>query len=189
MKKLLLTIGLLRALLITWNTPATYAVDELVTATKLNQQVRDNLQHLYDALYKRATLWHDEAEIVLGGGMTIEIATSQFYTATWHQAPPANGDTFRQALTLSAGTYTLKVLGRTGPAMGMLDWYLDSELIATGMDMYAATLAYNVVKTFSNIVVPVSGRHVLEGVVNGRHSSSTNYLIYLTKYWFHQASD
>lgn len=103
----------------------------------------------------------------------------QFYSQFSRQSPANDGDTIEQGFMLMAGTYTFTTLGRQDPDGGMIDWYLDNVLFASGDEYYAAATTRNV--TYSHaVVVPTSGYHVLKGVVNGKNAASTDFIIRLT---------
>lgn len=144
------------------------------------------------AIYpQRATLFHDEALVTVGSAL---LATNhdenQAYAVNQRQdTPAADGDTFTQSFTLTAGTYTFVVVGYTDANRGKIDWYIDDVLIVSGQDWYSATGTYNVVKTHTGITVSGSGRHVLKGVVNGKNASSSGYFYTLTKYWLRPSAD
>lgn len=173
----------------TWTTPNTAEAGEVISASDYNVYVRDNLAHLYAELPTRATLWHDEATVVAGNALSLAVNNSQFYNCLHNQNPSADGDAFTQAVVLAEGTYNFYVLGRTGSGLGRLDWYIDDIKVVSAQDWYNASITYNVIKTATDIVIAEGGRHVLKGVVNGKHVSSTGYAIYLTKYWFKQTTD
>ncbi len=138
---------------------------------------------------QRATMWHDESLVLIGNAVATYHNASDNYATHSRQQPPANGDTFTQSCILRAGTYTFYALGLTDEDYGILDWYLDGVVFATGQDWYAGALAYNVIKTVANVVVAFDGYHVLKGVVNGKNGSSLDYIIQLTKTWFTPAAD
>lgn len=140
---------------------------------------------------RHATMWHDEATIVSGGGLTsLSLAPApynipgQFYNLVTYQSSIANGDSFAQDFMLDAGDYNFKVLGGQNQYGGKLDWYLDDGIIAfsSGMDWYNAAETVNVIKTGS-LTIPTGGRHRLKGVVNGHNASSGAYFVPLVKYW------
>lgn len=172
-----------------WNTPANWVAEELVTASKMNAQVRDNLNYLHGNMPQRGTLWHEEASVQSGNPIAINIETSQAHNMVARQNPDANGDSFRQTVVLEEGTYNFYVLGQQHPNSGKLDWYLDGTQIASGQDWYAATLTSNVIRTITNITVTGNGRHYLSAQVNGKNASSGGYQIRLTKYWFVKTSE
>ena len=137
----------------------------------------------------RATMWHDEALVIVGGGSIYSAHDSgQDYAKYARITTHANGDEFTNGFMLEAGTYTFSVLGYTDTNLGKLDWYIDDVLVVTGEDWYGSSVN-NVLKTHASITVTGSGRHVLRGVTNGKNGSSSNYYIELTKYWFTSASD
>lgn len=141
-------------------------------------------------LPKRATMWHDAALVTVGNALARTNNASQNYAHYVFQSTAANGDTFTHGCWLKAGTYTMSMLGVTATSAGIIDWYIDTVIIAalTGQDWYVASPAFNVIKTGSVTVVG-DGYHVIKGVVNSKNASSSAYNIFLTKYWLAQASD
>lgn len=137
-----------------------------------------------------ATLWHDESTILTGGAfVTFSPATApigktdHYYNVAAYQATFSDGDSFYQPFLLQAGTYNFGVLGLFNNVHGMLDWYLDDELIVTAQDWYFGSVVQN--RIFNDVVtVPTSGAHVLKGVVNGKNPAAFAHAVSLTKYWF-----
>jgi hypothetical protein len=138
----------------------------------------------------RAVMWHNHATITVGAGtLTPAANTNQYFNMYTQIIAAANGNAFTQSFLLKAGTYTLSVLGFPNTDSGKLDWYIDDVLVASAQDWYdAGGTTYNVIKTASVTVVG-SGRHVLKGVVNGKHASSTDYRVRLTSYWLAPSAD
>lgn len=137
----------------------------------------------------RATMWHDEVNITSGNALVPTVDVSQPFNLYDIQNAPANGDTFTHSFFVQAGTYTFNVLGETRSDQGIIDWYLDGTLIVSGQDWYTAGTSYNVHKAVAGIVIPVAGKHVLKGSINGKNAGSSNYFVRLTKYWFAQVTD
>ncbi len=135
----------------------------------------------------RWTCWHDEATIIAGNPFTTSLSGSQLYGYIY-QSAPANGDSFSHSLCLMAGSYVFSVLGVTASSYGKIDWKLDGTTIVSGQDWFSGGLVYNAVQT-ATVTVSGDGYHQLVGVVNGKHASSTNYYVPLTKYWFKLATD
>ena len=59
-------------------------------------------------------------------------AANQWFQSNALPGTAANGDTFKQTFMLKNGTYTFAVLGVTASDAGMIDWYVDDVVIATG---------------------------------------------------------
>lgn len=139
---------------------------------------------------QHATLWHDEATVLTGGGLVrvspadapFSIADS-FYNVGAYQSSAANGDSFEQRLVLDAGNYTFYALGLQNNVHGKVDWSLDGTIFASGQDWYHASVQANIIKTAS-LTVATGGQHILTGVMNGKNASSGAYALPLTKYWF-----
>jgi len=85
---------------------------------------------------KRATMWHDEALVTTGNALARTNNSSQNYAHYVFQSTAANGDTFTHGCWLKAGTYTMSMLGITATSAGIIDWYIDTVIIAalTGQD-------------------------------------------------------
>jgi hypothetical protein len=141
----------------------------------------------------RAMMWHEEANILTGtdfffrDGYPYDANQNYIYTAIVD--PSADGDSFSQSFILKGGTYTFHVFGAGELNNGLLDWYVDDVLIASGQDWYDTGSTYNVQKTVSNVSIVGNGRHVLKGVINGKNASSIGYFLPLNKYWFEPSSD
>lgn len=138
----------------------------------------------------RATLWHDEIDVVIGNFLVFPpvVDTGQIHNFFTRQDPGGIGDTFTQSFFVRAGTYAFSALGQTNAANGKIDWYLDGTAFATGQDWYSAAQTKNVVKTAS-VTIANDGYHILKGAVSGKNGSSGGYNIDLTKYWLRQAAD
>ena len=173
----------------TWTAPNTAAAGALIRAAYHNTFIRDNLEHLYANLPKRATMWHDEATVTAGNALARLVVDTHAYNVVSYQSASANGDTFTHGFQVGEGTYTLTVLGRHLTNAGRVDWYVDDVLVASAQDWYAGSAAPNITKTVADIVIAEGGWHVLKGVVNGKNGSSSGYNLQLTKYWLKQASD
>lgn len=173
----------------TWTEPNTAAAGALIRAADHNTFIRDNLEHLYANLPKRATMWHDEATVITGNALARLVVDTHAYNVVSYQNASANGDTFTHGFQVGEGTYTLTVLGRHLTSAGRVDWYVDDVLVASAQDWYAGSAAPNITKTVADIVIAEGGWHVLKGVVNGKNGSSSGYDLQLTKYWLKQASD
>jgi hypothetical protein len=127
---------------------------------------------------RRAGIFMDE--VIISASLIKTLSLSQRYTLYFFQNPAANGDTWKMPIYISAGSYTVTVLGVADANLGKLDWTLNGTSITTGQDWYAASTTYNVEKTFS-LTVPYTGYHLLTATVNGKNASSTNYYNILTK--------
>lgn len=167
------------------------------------QAAKDNVNEIMLALMTKledilqypqhATLWHDEATIISGGGLTRSSlnqapynVANGFYNTLSYQSSAANGDSFSQTMMLEAGDYNFFALGANNSSHGKVDWYLDSEAspFISGQDWYNATLQANIIKS-GTVTVSYGGRHTLTGIVNGRNAgNSLAYALPLTKYWF-----
>lgn len=140
----------------------------------------------------RATMWHDESIVVAGNTLTHTTITSQRYNSYSYQNTPALSDSFDNACFMAAGTYTFYVLGIQSPAAGICKWQYKvpggtfTDFI-TGQDWYNASLAYNTVLSGA-ITLPLGGYIVIRCVCTGKNASSSNYNLYLTKFWIKPSS-
>ena len=128
-------------------------------------------------------IWHDEARIITGAAITSFILASQAYNVAASQNPAAINDEFEHDITLETGIYTLYILGVNSNLQGILDWYLDGNLIGS-KDFYAGALTYNVKVSIAGIVVATGGHHALSCKIASKNPLSSNYYTGLTKYWF-----
>src|SRR3990172_3571764 len=158
-----------------WTVPITWIAGVTVDQDMLNEQVRDNLQYLYDELPIRATMFHNAALVVAGNGLLSAILATQPHNFVSYQSAAANADSFTQSSVLGQGTYTLYILGQTRTAAGKVDWTLDWASIATGQDWYSGANTADVTKSIAAISITTGGRHVLQGTINGKNASRKSY--------------
>ena len=173
----------------TWTTIGSKSPGDAHSAATWNNEVKGNLDHIYDNLPTRATLWQDEAIATSGNALSFTVDTAQAYNGYARQAAAnSDGDTFTHSCLLAAGSYTVSVLGLTAGSEGILDWDIDGSTVSTGQDWYSGSPVRNVVKTFT-ATISEGGRIVLTGTVNGKNASSSDYRTSITKIWFRQSSD
>jgi len=130
-----------------------------------------------------ATMWGDE--VITSVTITrnaVSTTYSYCYLMYAAAANAADGDEYTWRFNLSAGSYTINLLGGVNTNAGKLDAYVDDVLVGSGQDWYAAGAA--ALKSFSSCIVPYSGNHVLKLKVNGKNASSADYCVRLTKIWF-----
>jgi len=89
-------------------------------------------------------------------------------------------------LHLEEGNYTLSIRGMKYSFNGIMSWYLDGVMIASGQDWYSAALVYNVVFTAS-LAVPRGGLHTLACLVNDQNPASGGYYAFLTRVFVRMA--
>lgn len=137
----------------------------------------------------RATLWPDEKIVIAGGAAATNIYATQKYGLWAGQSPFANGDSWTLAFALRAGAYTMSVLGLKDSNCPKVDWAVDGLAVVAGQDWYVGGgQQVNVTQTAS-VTVATDGVHQLRATVNGKHASSTDYFLALTKIWFAPAAD
>lgn len=139
-------------------------------------------------LPNHAVVWHDELISTVGGPGSSWHDPLQNYGSYSYQTPPAPADERTGSVYLTAGTYTLNVLGVPGTNCGIFDWYIDGVLVVTGQDWYSATFIYNTLKS-NSVTVIGNGIHVVKSVCTGKNASSTNYYNIFTKLWFMPSAD
>lgn len=128
---------------------------------------------------RRAFMSHANSVVVVGAALSLFANSNMMYCLQIQQSTAANGDEWTQSFWIEVGTYTLRIIGLTTTTCGMLDVYIDGEVVATAFDWYSASLTYNVAKTAS-VTVRTSGYHKMNLKVNGKNVSSTSYLISLS---------
>lgn len=144
------------------------------------------------AIYpKRATMWHEDATVLVGAVLTHTVPTSagQRYNTFSSCAVGANGDSWSHGCLLEAGTYTMKMLGIKVTWAAKIDVTVGGVAVFTGLDWYAAAVAYNTKRVSAAFVLPTSGWQTVVITVNGRHASATGWRIPLTYYHIKQAAD
>lgn len=131
------------------------------------------------------TLFHDEAVALNGGDIAavFDGDNGQMYAVYAYQQTPDDGDIFAHDVFLETGTYEFNVLGIKDIDQGLLDWYLDGDIVVSGQDWFQGARQQNA-RSVSSFDVSGNGKHLLEGRVNGKNGESEGYFIRLTKYWF-----
>lgn len=161
-------------------------INSFATALTANASGNGTVTAILDKITvpNTVTIWADEVVTTVTIVRDFLNAGYPYATYTYNTAAnAADGDEYRYYFSLAAGTYTLYELGIAISTNGKLDLSIDGVSIATGQDWYAASTA-SATKTVASVVVPTSGNHVLLLKVNGKHASSTDYSVYLTKIWF-----
>jgi len=127
---------------------------------------------------KRATMWHKDSLPLSGSAIGLLANTGQFTALLFRQSPSVNGDSWTNGFFLAAGSYTLHFLAAKSNGAGKLDVSVDGTYWDT-LDFYNASTTLN--QDFSGaLTVAADGWHVVEGTVNGKHASSSGYVINLT---------
>jgi len=138
---------------------------------------------------RRATMWHDQSLVLTGNHIVVTVDTAQRHAFIANQSAAANGDASTNGCYLAAGTYTLNVLGVSGPLRAKLDIALDGLTIVSGQDWYAAALTHEVIKSTAGVVVPYSGWHTVKLTTNGRNALATGWVMSLTYVEFQPVAD
>lgn len=136
---------------------------------------------------RRARIFMDAAPFI-NNATLLALDTGDNYLYTTQAAVTSkNGDTFTASFALAAGNYTLNALGIAAANRPKLDLFIDGIYQGT-QDWYSGVTTFNVVKT-TTVVIRNAGVHYLQGTVNGRNPSSSNWFITLTKIWLVPAAD
>ncbi len=138
----------------------------------------------------RAVMWHADANIITGNGLSSYWTTVVDTYGCWYQATSDNGDSFSNSCFLKAGTYTFWVAGTKRSTCGKIDWYLDGVKIVSLQDWYSSSSELSR-KTTANITVTGDGYHQIIGTINGTNPSSggDRYNMLLARYGFQPATD
>jgi hypothetical protein len=83
---------------------------------------------------------------------------------------------------LPAGTYTFKILCRTGPSNCILNLKIDDVSVGT-VDTYGANV-FNNVLTITGIAVAANGLKKISLTNPTKHASATNYYLEFVGFWF-----
>lgn len=75
---------------------------------------------------------------------------------------------------LEKGTYNITITRATAANYGIVTWMLDGITLGT-VDGYNASTVYNGTTTYSSVNVPISGWHLLEGIILSKNASSSNF--------------
>jgi hypothetical protein len=130
-----------------------------------------------------ATVFSYEGLVTSGScelSASLSVATTltfTFYTVT--QGSTANGDELTFTRLLKAGTYTFVVYGFSANNRGKLDWYMDGSTFITGQEWYTAVGGLQT-RNLEGMVIVGDGLHTIKCKVNGKHASSSNYVIALS---------
>ena len=116
--------------------------------------------------------------------VAITLNASQRYGFICRTNPSANGDTFRFRTVPPSATCGLYVLGFKGTDQGKTDVWVDGVKIDdTLYDWYANPSVYNhEVGWMLSDLIPGKATNI-DLIVNGKHASSTGYVLRLTRIW------
>lgn len=128
-----------------------------------------------------ATFWHDQSVVTVGAAIQASVVTTWPYAWRVYQASGLQNDSFYQDFIITAGTYTLSVLGQQNTNTGVQTWYIDGVSQGT-MDWYRAS-ALNTVLTLSVTIPSSPTTHRISSVVTTKNGSATAFNIFITKWW------
>lgn len=107
------------------------------------------------------------------GTWVLTLIASQILNGWLNNDSNADGDNISYRLYLTAGTYTLRVVGRKHTICGIVDVDIDAVEVAS-FDLYGA-LTYNVVFSQTGITIASDGLKTLKLRVDGKNASSSAY--------------
>lgn len=122
--------------------------------------------------------FYEEFTVKVGASLVSAFLSSMSFGRVTYQTPAINNETYFN-FYLSPGAYTFRFLGQTTTSSGISSIYIDGDLVAT-LDWYSATIAQNVLKTFSYTSTSAAQK-TLSVVVTSKNASSTGYGLVLTK--------
>jgi hypothetical protein len=161
-----------------WEAPSARQTGDLITAAIWNQDVVGNVAYLHNNLAQHGLRWG--MDFIWTGDTPVWGVDSAQPFCQYTSLLETNGAYGEAAFVLEEGTYDVELLVETSTNHCKVDLTLDGTVIATGIDMYSASLTRNVVKTTSGVTVTGSGRHLLRVTINGHNASSNAYVLYLT---------
>lgn len=128
------------------------------------------------------THWHDESIVVSGGAINYELSPSSKYGVEFYQEPGTNGNSFKLQRLLSAGDYTLNILGSVNNTRAIIKLSINGIEQFNDLDTYYGSLSRNIV-FIRNIKITTNGLQEFIFSVNGKNSLSVNYHFEFTKMW------
>jgi len=162
-----------------------------VTEVAINQKlwIEDDGVECSNGLYPtEVNLWGNDVttQNSAGAGVTTYkvVDTAQYfnYVAGIANADANDGDKYIwNGWTAKAGTYTLTYLGRRGTSLGKFDVYIDDVLVSGASTDSYGSLSNNLTLTVASLDIAYGGVHKLEIRVNGKHASSSDYTLLVTK--------
>lgn len=123
----------------------------------------------------------------VSGSWNLTWDTRDFYYGGWYWSAGANGNYCEYEHYLSAGTYTLFVVGINKNNSGILDVYIDASEVAS-FDTYNASETFNAVDTQTGINVATSGMKTIKFICDGKNGSSSGYNLQLSGYQLHRTA-
>ena len=123
----------------------------------------------------------DEWDVNAGNAIALTVDANHMHNGYWFQATASDADSVSTTFWLRSGSYTLYLLGRSGPNSGFIDWSIDGVTVISGQDWYSASGTANVQKSGS-VTVSSDGLHTLTLTMNGKNASSSNYFWLLTSW-------
>lgn len=105
---------------------------------------------------------------------------SQFFWGGYFlNSPEAINDEITYKVILAAGTYKFTYFGVTNTDQGVITVTLGGVTAGT-IDLYTGTVARNITKTLTGIVIPTTGAQTLDIKVTSKNASSSSYVVRIT---------
>ena len=89
---------------------------------------------------------------------------------------------------LGPGTYNVAFFGIKTPGSGIINIYVDDQLLVSGVDMYSASNVYNFFNCTSNFVTTEPGIFHVQIAVMGANGSATAFGVYISQLAFRISS-
>jgi hypothetical protein len=137
---------------------------------------------------KRWTSWHRDSLVTVGGALGVFAGQTTLFGYIAVQTGAADGDEFTTGFFVRAGTYTMRISGRTQSSAGIADWRIDGVLVAAGDDWHSGVQVNSVSHDFA-VTIATDGWHELRGRVNGQAPGSTGFQLPLTVFSWIPAAD
>jgi hypothetical protein len=115
------------------------------------------------------------------GTWALYYLTGQSLCEYFYNVTQGNGDYVIYKVSLTAGTYTIRILANTGSYGGILDIYFGANEVGSD-DWYSASTTRDVIKSHTGIVVSATGLYDLKLILDGKNGSSASYRVWLQSF-------
>ena len=129
--------------------------------------------------YRQDVLGWSSADAVSGMTFTRTQASGNLGGGSAGQngaADAEDGDYWDVFVNLASGTYTFTLIHLKGTALGVCELLLDGTSLGT-IDCYNASNTDDNVSAITGVAVAADGNYTLRIKVNGKHASSSDYLL------------
>jgi len=165
-----------------FNTPGSYAADEVVGAANLNSDLFNNMLWVFANAPTHAVLYHDESTVIAGDPLSFVIDTDQIYNGFTRQDAAALNDQFSHKFWLAPGTYQVIFWGETSSTGGMFSIDIDGASVGDGFDTYSAAVTRNLdlLDGAGFIEITTTKVHTITVTVYDQNGASAGYGLRLT---------